>query len=694
MELFKIFGTIALSGQENFNNQLTDATKKGESAGDKISKAFRKIGTAVATYFSVTAIKNFGQACITAAADAAAMSSQFTQVFGDFEGAAAASLSQIANAAGINENRMKGSFTKIAAFAKTTGMDTATALALSERAMIAVADSAAFYDRSLEDTTESLQSFLKGNFENDAALGLSCTETTRNAAANKLYGKSFKDLSEEQKQLTLLQMVEDANALSGALGQAARESETWTNVTGNLRQSFTDFQATVGKYVLPTVTKLVGKLSDFVTSATKKVDPAVAWLTKKFQALKTKLLDVGSYVSNLFQPTLENLASVFEWVKNGIQPFIDKLVSYVTSGQAAETVTNFLRDALNFVAEAAAWVTEKLVAFTNWCSTHQDTIKTIAIIVGSFAAAWVLVNGAIKVWTTIGLVAAAVTTAFGAAVAFLTSPITLTVLAIGALIAAGILLYQNWDTIKAKAAELWEAVTLKFTEIKDGVVAKIEELKAGAVAKFEEIKNDIVNKVDLIKTNVVTKFDTIKANALSKWEELKTGITEKIEAARDTVGQVIETIKGFFNFEWSLPALKLPHVSISGEFSLSPPSVPQFSISWYKKAMNNPMLLDEPTIFGYDSKTGNFLGGGEAGPEVVSGASSLMGMISTAVSSQNDRVVEVLTAILAALTNGNGSGQDINISTTLELDGSVLARKLYRHNQTVTNDRGLAFVRG
>lgn len=83
-----------------------------------------------------------------------------------------------------------------------------------------------------------MKSFLKGNYENDSALGLSCTETTRNAAANALYGKSFNELSESQKQLTLLQMVEDANKASGALGQAARESDTWTNQTGNLKQAF------------------------------------------------------------------------------------------------------------------------------------------------------------------------------------------------------------------------------------------------------------------------------------------------------------------------------------------------------------------------------------------------------------------------------------------------------------------------
>ena len=156
-------------------------------------------------------------------------------------------------------------------------MDTEEALGLTERAMILTADSAAFYDRSLEETTESLRSFLKGNYENDAALGLSCTETTRNAAANKLYGKSFKDLSEEQKQLTLLQMVEDANKASGALGQAARESDTWTNVTGNLRQAWKDFQATIGSNILPNMVGVVKNLVGVIEGWTAKMPALVDW---------------------------------------------------------------------------------------------------------------------------------------------------------------------------------------------------------------------------------------------------------------------------------------------------------------------------------------------------------------------------------------------------------------------------------
>lgn len=109
------------------------------------------------------------------------------------------------------------------------------------------------------------------NFENDAALGLSCTETTRNAAANALYGKSFKDLAEDQKQLTLLQMVEDANKASGALGQAARESDTWTNQMGNAKQAIQDFKAAIGSGFLKYAVQGLKLFNESIQKATEKV---------------------------------------------------------------------------------------------------------------------------------------------------------------------------------------------------------------------------------------------------------------------------------------------------------------------------------------------------------------------------------------------------------------------------------------
>ncbi len=267
-------------GSIRINTRInTDGIRQGESdirgSINSISRSAKKLYATLAAVFAVGKIAQFGKEALQAASDFEAMEAQFSQVFGNLEENASQSLSAIANQAGIAEERMKNSFTKIAAFAKTTGMDTASSLKLSERAMIAVADSAAFYDRSLEETTEYLQSFLKGNYENDAALGLSATEYTRNAAAMKLYGKSFIELSEAQKQLTLLQMVEDANRLSGAMGQAAREADTWTNQVGNLKQAWTTLMASVGKIILPVAIQAV----KFITNVINSLNAMIARLS-------------------------------------------------------------------------------------------------------------------------------------------------------------------------------------------------------------------------------------------------------------------------------------------------------------------------------------------------------------------------------------------------------------------------------
>ncbi|WP_303220360.1 phage tail protein [Enterococcus asini] len=263
----------ARSQYQQFGNEAANELDK--TIGN--SKAFKNLSEE-STAFAKTAALSIGSAAVAfagfsikAAGDAAAMNAQFDQVFDGMGTQATKSLDGIAKETSMLPNRLKGSFTQMAAFAKTAGMDTAGALDLSSRATRAAADSAAFYDRSIEDTTESLQSFLKGNFENDAALGISATETTRNAKANDLYGKSFKDLDESQKQLTLLAMVEDGNKLSGALGQAAREGDGLENVFGNMKQSITDLAAAFGAPLLDPFLGVVKKLSGALSTLAEKL---------------------------------------------------------------------------------------------------------------------------------------------------------------------------------------------------------------------------------------------------------------------------------------------------------------------------------------------------------------------------------------------------------------------------------------
>lgn len=250
------FSKVAEGVSQKTEKEFSNIKGSGEQLSNSVSSSFKKIGTAVVAAFSVAKIKEFGQQCIESDAEVNAANSQFEQTFGTMQSQAESAIQSVADQSGILETRLQGVGTSIYAFAKTTGMDSSSALRMMQEALQVTADSAAYYDRSLEDTAESLKSFLKGNFENDAALGLSCTETTRNAAANKLYGKSFTDLSESQKQLTLLQMVKDANQLSGAMGQASREVDGWENVTGNLRESWKQLLAVVGQPILQVATQL------------------------------------------------------------------------------------------------------------------------------------------------------------------------------------------------------------------------------------------------------------------------------------------------------------------------------------------------------------------------------------------------------------------------------------------------------
>ncbi|TDL35682.1 hypothetical protein EVU91_11565 [Macrococcoides bohemicum] len=278
---------IASSKWTIMGNQLDAMGDKLTSVGDKM----RGVGQNLTMGLTVP-LAGVGIGALKAAGEYEAAGSQFSQVFGKLEGQAQSSLDEIADKTGLLPNALRGSFTQMAAFAKTTGADTKEAMDLTSRATMAAADSAAFYDKSIEETTEALQSYLKGNYENDAALGISSTETTRNAAANKLYGKSFAELSEQQKQLTLLQMVEDGNKLSGALGQASRESDTLATQTSNVKTAFQDFLAELGKPILP-------KAVDILKSMSGAVKGASTWFSGLSEGAKIATLGFGGFLAAL-----------------------------------------------------------------------------------------------------------------------------------------------------------------------------------------------------------------------------------------------------------------------------------------------------------------------------------------------------------------------------------------------------------
>ena len=155
--------------------------------------------------------------------------------------------------------------------------------------------------------------------------------------------------------------------------------------------------------------------------------------------------------------------------------------------------------------------------------------------------------------------------------------------------------------------------------------------------------------------------------------------SEKFSGVKEVVDGVVQWLKGVFDFDWHLPDIKLPEFHWSGEFSLSPLSVPHLDVEWHAKGM----VLNQPTIFGVNPSNGKIMGGGEAGPEAVAPIATLQGYVQEAVRAENAGVMELLSEILAAILDYFPqfvavSGHDIKINgrTLAKLIASDMSREL------------------
>lgn len=495
-ELFALAGTISVDSSGAIKN-IDKATKHAEQSESKFGAVFKSIATMAATYLSATAIWNFGKSMVQAAADVQAETAQFDAAFQDLSGSATEAFARLEESTGTLATRLQVSGTKAFSQFKGAGMDATDALANMEDYLNLAADGAAYYDMSLEETDELLRSFIRGNTEAGDRLGLFTSETQRNEKAMEKYGKKFLDLNEAQKQMLMLDIAKGIYDASGATGQAARESEGYANVVGNLKEQWRQFLAQVGTPVLQAVIPILQSLGEVLQS-----------LAPIFTTVTTFLVNNKEYIVAL---------------------------------------------AAGVAAAAAAYGTYKLVLMA--VNGYEKISNTLKVLAAGYSA---LKTGATMAETKATMAARAAQ--LGLNTAMLASPITWIVLGIGLVVAAFVVLWKKsdsfrnfwkkiWAEIKDVAGKAWAEIKKVWAQVKPYFTAIWNAIKSGAKVVGTFLKNAFSvawQGIKLIWNNAKAYFALIWNTIRGIFSVVKGVLTGDFRGAWNGIKSIFSGVGKFF----------------------------------------------------------------------------------------------------------------------------------------------------
>lgn len=705
MDIFSLVGKITINYADAVNNiekvsksakdtaeTLEDVDKKADGAGDSVEDAGQAAKNADSGFttwkatlanLASTAITKVISGCTQLAEKMADVTksavghyAEYEQLVGgvetlfkDSSGKLIGYAEKAYKTAGMSSNQYMNTATSFAAsLIQGLGGDTAKAVELTNLAITDMSDNANKMGTDIGSIQDAYQGFAKQNYTmlDNLKLGYGGTQSEMIRLINDsgVLGEKIESLDN----VTFDQMIEAIHKIQDNLGITGTTAlEAGTTISGSwssVQALFENILTKVGSKLAPTVMGFLQQLSDwmetidwdaFATSVGDALQRVFDWIQKiDFTTFFEKGMDG---VENF----LEKLGGLIEDVHKIIQTFKDW--SPLIAGVAAGFVTLKVAMAISSLISAIT------TAWTAYKTANE----------GATIAQW-LFNAALNA-----------------------NPIVLIVTLIAGLVVALITLWNTNDGFREAVTNIWNAIKTTVTNV-------INSIKSVISSVFNAIKSTISSILNSIKSTFTSVWNSIRLTVSNVINGVKSTISSGLNAAKSTVSGVLNSIKAVFSnvwngcksvvsnainhiksimhFSWSLPHLKLPHISISGSFSLKPPSVPHFGIEWYKKAMDDGMILNQPTIFGYNAKSNRFLAGGEAGSETVVGTQNLMDMIQEAVNNagsgngDSEATRALLEAIFNWMRNGGLYKLLIDVLTNgvkFEFDNREIARLVKKY---------------
>ena len=606
---------------------------------------------------------------------------------------------------GLSTSDYLATANKMGALFQGAGFSIKDSMDLSSGAMQRAADVASIMGIDTSAAMEAIAGAAKGNFTMMDNLGVAMNDTTLNAyAAAKGINKTTQEMTNQEKIGLAMEMFMEKTAY--AAGNYAKENETLAGSLGTAKAALTNFLDGSGdveslvtsfgnlanvivrqigelaprlvsgitdiiNQIVPMLPPLIQKLLPvIINGAVSLINGLVQALPSIIQALMGALPSLIEGVTKIVNALVEALPQIIEALVSAlpslIPMLIDALVNMIVT--LCNSFSSIIQPIIDYLPDIIIAIVEALV---NNLPALIDGI--ITLIMGIVEAIPQIIQGIVDALPTIIEL-------------LITSLLSNLPKIIAGLIQVVWGIVKSLPQIFASLNEgvvnifkgIWEAIKNVFGMLKDwfsekfgGAVDAIKEV-FGKIGEWfsgvwDGIKNVFSNiggwfkeKFQGAKENVTNawsdtkdKFSSIKEKIASAFSNIKEKLSKPFTDARDKIKEIADKIKGFFKGEISMPKIKMPHFGITPKGwkigDLLKGEIPKLKIDWYAEAMRNPMIMNKPTIFGYDAGTGKLLGGGEAGSEVVSGTSTLMRMIQAAVSSENSAIAYYLQKIIEIL---------------------------------------------
>lgn len=631
IEVARAFVTIVPSmegSQATITKELTGVTteaseKAGKEGGSKFGEKFAGAvkGASVAIGAALTAatagVVATGKAFVDSAKNVAAYGDNIDKMSQKM-GISAKSYQEwdfIMQHAGASIDSLKMSM-KTLATAAVNGSDAFTALGISQEQLASMSQEEIF-----NATISALQ-----NVED---------ETQRTALASKLLGRGATELgalfnmSAEETE-ALRQQVHD---LGGVMSdEAVKDAATFQDEMQNMNTAMDGMKRNMMSNFLP-------GMSDAMKGLSKVFAGDKSGIGQIRSGLESVIANVTALAPEFFALAETLIMSLIE----GFGPMLPSLTSTIFSVliQAITTVTTMTPQMMpSIIAGLQGIMMALLKAMPVIFSGLTELIMSIVTWLSSDGVIQDFVNGIVQLTSQL-------VNSFAMILPVLLPAIVKIIMEVCKALTEPSNVKLLLDAVLTLVGAIFMALVNCIPELIEGVKGVLLNL-GNLVGEFLLW---IVPKVAGGLTNVINTVkrwgENIKGFFTGLWTNLKDGVTKGLDNIKqkftsifdnlkNIVKNAIEKIKSFFNFKWSLPKLKMPHFSISGSFSLNPPSIPKFSVSWYAKAMDEPMILNGATIFG--ASDGNLLGGGEVGSEVIVGTDKLMNMMSEAVGANNQPI--------------------------------------------------------